>query len=84
MVNHASNSNGFLPRKDANYYLLTGRAKWVDEQSQTQVRLIENHPRNVAAREKAAKGYNEDAAAANWRGSRRSNSGFYGPGEVRS
>jgi hypothetical protein len=54
ITNPANNGKPYLRRKDADYYVRTDRAVWVGVD---QIRLIDTHPRNRAAREAAAHGY---------------------------
>jgi hypothetical protein len=46
--------SGYLRRKDADFYVTEGRARWVGE---GQLRLIEDHPKNRAAKFRAEQAY---------------------------
>ena len=56
VVNSVWNRLRKLRRRDAEYYVANGRAKWVDK-DQSRLMLVESHPANIAAKNKAAAGY---------------------------
>lgn len=58
VVNSVWNGPGVIKRKVAEYYVAEGRAEWVGER---QIRLIESHPKNLAAAERAGAWCPEEA-----------------------
>jgi hypothetical protein len=65
IVNSVRNGSDWLRRKDADYYVRTGRAIWVAD---TQIRLTAHHPKNIEAGAAAAFGYDTVPYAFHWSG----------------
>lgn len=55
IVNSVCNDRGMIRRRTADYFVTEGRAVWVGPE---QIRLLELHPKNVAAKAEAGKWHN--------------------------